>query len=43
MIHVQHCSQCVPIIRKYNPKAKIVLHMHAEWFSQGDARILSGI
>ena len=39
VIHVQHCSQCVPIIRKYNPKARIVLHMHAEWFSQGDARI----
>ena len=40
VIHIQHCSQCVPVIRKYNPKAKIVLHMHAEWFSQGDARSL---
>jgi glycosyltransferase involved in cell wall biosynthesis len=39
VIHIQHCSQCVPIIRQYNPKAKIVLHLHAEWFSQGDPRI----
>ena len=39
VIHIQHCSQCVPVIREYNPKAKIVLHMHAEWFSQGDPKI----
>jgi glycosyltransferase involved in cell wall biosynthesis len=39
VIHIQHCSQCVPVIREYNPKAKIVLHLHAEWFSQGDPRI----
>jgi glycosyltransferase involved in cell wall biosynthesis len=39
VIHIQHCSQCVPVIREYNPRAKIVLHMHAEWFSQGDPRV----
>jgi glycosyltransferase involved in cell wall biosynthesis len=39
VIHIQHCSQCVPMIREYNPRAKIVLHLHAEWFSQGDPRI----
>ena len=39
VIHIQHCSQSVPVIREYNPKAKIVLHLHAEWFSQGDPRI----
>jgi glycosyltransferase involved in cell wall biosynthesis len=39
IIHIQHCSQCVPIIREYNPRAKIVLHLHAEWFSQGDSRV----
>jgi glycosyltransferase involved in cell wall biosynthesis len=39
VIHIQHCSQCVPIIREYNPTAKIVLHLHAEWFSQGDPKI----
>jgi glycosyltransferase involved in cell wall biosynthesis len=39
IIHIQHSSQCVPIIREYNPRAKIVLHLHAEWFSQGDSRV----
>jgi glycosyltransferase involved in cell wall biosynthesis len=36
VIHLQHCSQYAPIIRALNPKAKIVLHLHAEWFSQID-------
>jgi glycosyltransferase involved in cell wall biosynthesis len=40
VIHVQHCSQFVPVIRKYNPNAKIVLHLHAEWFSQSDPTTL---
>jgi glycosyltransferase involved in cell wall biosynthesis len=39
VIHIQHCSQCVSVIREYNPKAKIVLHLHAEWFSQGDPKV----
>src|SRR6516162_698618 len=34
VIHVQHCSQYVPIIRAFNPKAKIVLHIHAPWLPQ---------
>jgi len=34
VIHVQHCSQYVPVIRALNPTARIVLHLHAEWFSQ---------
>jgi glycosyltransferase involved in cell wall biosynthesis len=34
VIHVQHCSQYVPVIRALNPRAKIVLQLHAEWFSQ---------
>jgi glycosyltransferase involved in cell wall biosynthesis len=34
LIHIQHASHYVPVIRKYNPRAKIVLHLHAEWFSQ---------
>lgn len=34
LIHIQHASHYAPIIRKYNPRAKIVLHLHAEWFSQ---------
>jgi glycosyltransferase involved in cell wall biosynthesis len=36
LIHVQHCSQYVPVIRAFNPDTKIVLHLHAEWFSQND-------
>jgi glycosyltransferase involved in cell wall biosynthesis len=35
MDHIQHSSQFAAVIREYNPKAKIVLHLHAEWFSQG--------
>jgi glycosyltransferase involved in cell wall biosynthesis len=34
VIHVQHSTQYVPIIRARNPTAKIVLHIHARWFSQ---------
>lgn len=34
VIHIQHCSQYVPLIRKLNPGAKIDLQLHAEWFSQ---------
>jgi glycosyltransferase involved in cell wall biosynthesis len=41
VIHVQHCSQFVPVIRALNPAAKIVLHLHAEWFSQNDHEALA--
>lgn len=41
VIHLQHCSQYAPIIRALNPEAKIVLHLHAEWFSQIDPTILA--
>jgi glycosyltransferase involved in cell wall biosynthesis len=40
VIHVQQGSQYVPVIRELNPSAKIVLHLHAEWFSQSNPRIL---
>ena len=30
VIHLQHCSQYAPIIHAHNPRAKIVLHLHAE-------------
>jgi glycosyltransferase involved in cell wall biosynthesis len=42
VIHLQHCSQYAPVIRELNPKAKIVLHLHAEWFSQHRFPLLSG-
>jgi glycosyltransferase involved in cell wall biosynthesis len=41
VIHLQHCSQYAPIIRALNPQAKIVLHLHAEWFSQIDPAVLA--
>jgi glycosyltransferase involved in cell wall biosynthesis len=40
VIHVQHSSQYIPIIRELNPQAKIVLHLHAEWFSQSRFEVL---
>ena len=41
VIHVQHCTQWVPEIRKLNPNAKIVLHIHTEWFSQSDFAVIA--
>jgi glycosyltransferase involved in cell wall biosynthesis len=41
VIHLQHCSQYAPIIRAANPEARIVLHLHAEWFSQSDPAVLT--
>jgi glycosyltransferase involved in cell wall biosynthesis len=41
VIHLQHCSQYAPQIRALNPKAKIVLHLHAEWFSQSNPAVLA--
>ena len=40
VIHVQHCSQYLQIIRALNPSAKIVLQLHAEWFSQNRPAVL---
>ena len=40
IIHVQHCSQYVPVIRPFTPKAKIVLQIHAEWFSQCNLAVI---
>ena len=34
IVHVHTFSQFVPIIRRFNPHVKIVLHMQAEWLSQ---------
>jgi glycosyltransferase involved in cell wall biosynthesis len=40
VIHLQHCSAYLPIIREFNPSARIVLHLHAEWFSQNNFSLL---
>ncbi len=36
VIHVHTYSQFVPILRKYNPHVKIILHMHCDWLNQLD-------
>lgn len=40
VIHVQNFSQFVPLLRRLNCTSKIVLHMHCEWLSQMDARMI---
>jgi glycosyltransferase involved in cell wall biosynthesis len=40
VIHIQHSSQYAPVIRALNPSAKIVLHLHAEWFTQSNPALL---
>ncbi len=34
IVHVHNYSQFVPIIKKLNPRVKVVLHMHCEWLTQ---------
>jgi glycosyltransferase involved in cell wall biosynthesis len=41
VIHLQHCSQYIPVIRAMNPRAKIILHLHGEWFSQTNPAALT--
>lgn len=41
IVHVHNFSQFVPIIRAFNPKTHIVLHMHCEWLSQHDPQIIT--
>jgi glycosyltransferase involved in cell wall biosynthesis len=40
VIQVQHSSQYLSVIRALNPGAKLVLQLHAEWFSQNRPAIL---
>ncbi|MBI2951818.1 glycosyltransferase family 4 protein [bacterium] len=40
VVHVQNFSQFVPVIRAFNPDARIVLHMHCEWLTQLDRRMI---
>lgn len=34
VVHVMNYSQFIPVIRRYNPTVRIVLHMHCEWLTQ---------
>ena len=41
VVHLQHCSQYAPVIRALNPRAKIVLQLHTEWFPQSNREQLA--
>ena len=34
IIHIHNFSQFVPMVRLFNPRAKIVLHMHSDWLNE---------
>jgi len=34
VIHIHNLSQFVPIMRRINPDARIILHMHCNWLAQ---------
>jgi glycosyltransferase involved in cell wall biosynthesis len=36
IIHLHNFSQYVPIVRYFNPRARIVLHMHCDWLTMLD-------
>jgi len=40
VIHVLNLSQFMPILRRFNPKALLVLHMQCEWLHQLDPEML---
>jgi glycosyltransferase involved in cell wall biosynthesis len=40
IVHVQNFSQFIPWIKRRNPRAKVVLHMHADWLVELDRRWL---
>lgn len=40
IVHIFNNSQFIPIIRSFNPKIKIVLHMHCQWLNQLDPTMI---
>jgi glycosyltransferase involved in cell wall biosynthesis len=40
IVHVQNFSQFIPTIKKYNPSAKLILHMHCDWLIELNRRWL---
>jgi len=42
VVHIHNFSQFVPIVRRRNPRAKIVLHMHCDWLTQLDREMIDG-
>lgn len=42
VVHIHNFSQFVPIVRRLNPQAKIVLHMNCDWLAQLDRKMIDG-
>jgi glycosyltransferase involved in cell wall biosynthesis len=40
VVHLHNFSQFAPIIRRFNPRTRIVLHMHCEWLTQLDRKMI---
>lgn len=41
IVHLHNFTQFIPFIRAVNPSIKIVLHMHSEWLSQLDRKVMA--
>jgi glycosyltransferase involved in cell wall biosynthesis len=41
VVHIPNFSQFVPIIRAFNPNIKIILHMHCEWLTQVNHKLIA--
>ncbi len=40
LVHIHNFSQFVPIVRRLNPQAKIVLHMNCDWLAELDREMI---
>ena len=40
VVHIHNFSQFVPLARRLNPQARIVLHMHCDWLAQLDRTMI---
>jgi glycosyltransferase involved in cell wall biosynthesis len=40
IVHIVNMSQFVPVVRRLNPQARIVLHMECEWLNQLDRAMI---
>jgi glycosyltransferase involved in cell wall biosynthesis len=40
IVHVHNFAQCARIIRMFNPAIRVVLHMHCDWLTQLDERMV---
>jgi glycosyltransferase involved in cell wall biosynthesis len=40
IIHIHNFSSFAPIVRRFNPKAKIIIHSHCSWLSELDRNLI---